>query len=156
MVLLAVGASRAGVKGRGLPTTEVPYLPHAAVLDIDGCRAHIVAVFGIDVTIVEPGGATIEFLLGSLQLASPMPSYDNSPAAFVRGVAALDPTRPSVGDPAKIAARIAASADQHPAPRRLVLGSDSYEFIQAGLVERLAEVELQAQAAGSTDWTQPA
>ena len=110
-----------------------------------------VAPFGIETTIVEPGGARTEFRFGSLQMASPMPEYDGTPAAMTRG--AGDRTRPSLGDPAKMAARIIASADQTPAPKRLVLGSDAQRFIRAALVERLAEVEEQAATAALTDWT---
>ena len=44
-----------------------------------------------------------------------------------------------------------ASADRHPAPRRLVLGSDSYTFIHDALTGRLEEIEAQEQTAGATD-----
>lgn len=83
-----------------------------------------------------------------LRLATPMAAYDDSPAAMVRGV---DSTRPPIGDPARMAALIIASADQEPAPLRLVLGSDSYRFITAALAERLAQIEPQQAQAESTD-----
>ncbi|MFD4669846.1 SDR family oxidoreductase [Lentzea sp. NPDC058450] len=111
-----------------------------------------VAPFGIETTIVEPGGARTEFRFGSLQTATPMPEYDDTPAAMTRG--AGDRSRPSLGDPAKMAARIIASADQSPAPKRLVLGSDAHRFIQAALAERLADVEAQRATAGLTDWAE--
>jgi hypothetical protein len=79
-----------------------------------------------------------------------MPEYDDTPAATTRG--ASDRSRPALGDPAKMAARIIESVDQQPAPRRLVLGSDSQRFIQTALAERLAEVEAQAETAAQTDW----
>ncbi|WP_158694453.1 hypothetical protein [Streptomyces canus] len=40
-----------------------------------------------------------------------------------------------------------------PAPLRLVLGSDSYRFLQAAPSERLAEIEAQRDTAGLTDIT---
>ena len=57
------------------------------------------------------------------------------------------------GDPAKMAARIIASADLEPAPLRLVLGSDAHRFLTAALSSRLAEVQAQAATAPATDWT---
>jgi hypothetical protein len=65
-----------------------------------------------------------------------------------------DRSRLSLGDLAKMATRIIESVEQEPAPRRLVLGSDSQRFIQAALKERLADVETQAETAGLTNWTE--
>jgi NAD(P)-dependent dehydrogenase (short-subunit alcohol dehydrogenase family) len=127
-------------------------LYHAGKWGIEGFMESLaldVAPFGIDVTIVEPGGARTEFRFDSLQLATPMPEYDGTPAAVVRG--AKDRSRPPLGDPGKMAAAIIAGAEQVPAPRRLVLGSDAYRFVQAALAQRLAEVEAQAATAGATD-----
>lgn len=52
-----------------------------------------------------------------------------------------------------MAALIIASADQDPAPLRLVLGSDSCRFITTALHGRLAQIEPQQAQAASTDWT---
>jgi hypothetical protein len=60
---------------------------------------------------------------------------------------------PSAGDPARMAARIIASADVEPAPLRLVLGSDAHRFLTAALSSRLAEVQAQAATARAADWT---
>ena len=70
---------------------------------------------------------------------------------MVRG--AKDRSHPSVGDPAKMAAAITASADIEPAPLRLVLGSDAHRFLTAALSGRLADVQAQSQTAPATDWT---
>ncbi|MFC8361872.1 SDR family oxidoreductase [Streptomyces griseorubiginosus] len=129
-------------------------LYHAGKWGIEGFMESLakeVAVFGIEVTIVEPGGARTEFRYDSLRTATPMPTYDDSPAAMTR--AAGDRSRPSLGDPAKMAARIIESTTRTPAPLRLVLGSDSHRFITTALRERLAQIEPQAQTAASTDWT---
>ena len=129
-------------------------LYHASKWGIEGfmeSTARDVAPFNIGVTIVEPGGARTEFRYASLKLAEPMTAYDGTPAAVVRGV--KDRGHPSAGDPAKMAARIIASADVEPAPLRLVLGSDAHRFLTAALSSRLAEVQAQAGTAPATDWT---
>ena len=48
------------------------------------------------------------------------------------------------------------SVDQTPAPKRLVLGPDSYTMIQKALSERLAAVEAQREIAFSTDFPKEA
>lgn len=138
----------------GQATNPGGSLYHAGKWGIEGfmdALAKEVAPFGIEVTIVEPGGARTEFRFDSLQLAQPLAAYDGTPAAMVRG--AKDRSHPSVGDPAKMAARIIDSADQQPAPLRLVLGSDSHRILTAALRERLEQIEPQRQTAASTDWT---
>jgi len=136
----------------GLATNPGASLYHASKWGIEGfmeSTAKDVAPFDIGVTLVEPGGARTDFRFGSLQMAEPMAAYDTSPAAMTRG--ARDRSRPPIGDPAKMVARIIDSADRTPAPRRLVLGSDSYRFIHTALTERLAEIEAQHDLAHSTD-----
>ena len=138
----------------GQATNPGACMYHATKWGIEGfmeSTARDVAPFGIEITIVEPGGARTEFRYGSLQLADPLPAYDGTPAAMTRG--ARDRSRPPIGDPAKMAARMIDSVDITPAPRRLVLGSDSYRFIHAALTERLAELEAQHEAAAGTDVT---
>ncbi|MEV6607127.1 SDR family oxidoreductase [Kutzneria sp. NPDC051319] len=137
----------------GQATNPGASLYHASKWGIEGFMESVakeVAPFGIEVTIVQPGGARTEFRFDSLRTATPIPAYDHSPAAMTR--AAGDRDRPSLGDPAKMAACIIASADRSPAPKRLVLGSDSYRFLHAALTERLADVEAQRQTAGLTDF----
>lgn len=137
----------------GQATNPGASLYHASKWGIEGFMdslAKEVAPFGIEVTIVEPGGARTEFRFDSLQTAAPMSEYDGTPAAMTRG--ASDRGRPSLGDPARMAARIIASVEQSPAPTRLVLGSDSYRFLAAALSERLADIESQKDSAGATDF----
>ncbi|MEU8241079.1 SDR family oxidoreductase [Actinoplanes missouriensis] len=139
----------------GQATNPGASLYHAGKWGIEGFiegTAKDVAPFGIEMTIVEPGGARTEFRFDSLQLADPLAAYDGTPAAMVRG--AKDRSRPPLGDPAKMAARIIDSADQQPAPMRLVLGSDAYRFVTAALRERLAQIEPQEAVAASTDWVE--
>jgi hypothetical protein len=62
-----------------------------------------------------------------------------------------DTSRQPLGDPAKMAATILGSVDQEPAPKRIVLGSDSWGIIHKALTDRLATVEAQKDSAASTD-----
>ncbi|WP_406148652.1 SDR family oxidoreductase [Streptomyces sp. NBC_01012] len=135
----------------GLAAHAGASLYHASKWGVEGfmeALAQEVAPFGIGVTLVEPGGATTAFARGSLRLGEPLPAYDGTPAAFVRQF--TEGPVPLPGDPAKVAARIIGSADEQPAPLRLVLGSDSYDAVTAALRERLAQVEPQKAAAART------
>jgi NAD(P)-dependent dehydrogenase (short-subunit alcohol dehydrogenase family) len=126
---------------------------HASKWGIEGFTEALMAElapFNIGVTIIEPGGARTGFRGASAQLAPPLDAYTGTPAAFVRAIA--DPTHPSPGDPAKMATIIIGTADTMPAPKRIVLGSDSYEIIVAALTERLADIRPQRDLAASTDF----
>ena len=107
-----------------------------------------VAPFEIGVTIVEPGGASTGFRGRTSQMAEPLAANNDTPAAMVRGIRDYDHY---VGDPARMADAMIASVDQQPAPRRLVLGSDSYKFMRDAITARLREIEAQEQSAGATD-----
>src|SRR6266566_491932 len=100
---------------------------HATKWGIEGfveSVAQEVAPFGIGMTIVEPGGARTEFRYGSAQVADLLPVYDDTPAHGF--LTMLDPAGGlAPGDPARMAARIIASADTDPAPLRMVLGSQA-------------------------------
>jgi NAD(P)-dependent dehydrogenase (short-subunit alcohol dehydrogenase family) len=135
----------------GQATNPGASLYNASKFGVEGFMeslAQEVAPFEIDVTLVEPGGASTGFRGRTSQLAEPLAAYNETPAAMVRGI--RDYTH-YVGDPAKMVEAMIASVDQQPAPRRLVLGSDSYKFLHDALTARLAEIEAQEQTAGSTD-----
>lgn len=137
----------------GLAAHAGASLYHAGKWGVEGfmeALAPEVAPFGIGVTLVEPGGARTSFAGGSLQLGEPMAAYDKTPAAFVRVFRGADAPE-LLGDPAKVAARVIASADEQPAPLRLVLGSDSYAGVTAALRNRLAQIEPQQESAAGTD-----
>jgi NAD(P)-dependent dehydrogenase (short-subunit alcohol dehydrogenase family) len=136
----------------GQATNPGSSLYNASKWGIEGfmeSTAKDIAPFGIGVTIVEPGSARTEFRTGSARLATPLSVYDDTPAAMPRGI--RNPALPSVGDPVKMAQAMIDSVDRQPAPRRLVLGSDSYRYMHAALTERLAELEAQQGFASSTD-----
>jgi NAD(P)-dependent dehydrogenase (short-subunit alcohol dehydrogenase family) len=127
---------------------------HATKWGIEGFAESVaqeVAPFGIGVTLVEPGGARTEFRYGSAQVAELMPEYEGNPAhAFMR---ILDPKNGlAPGDPARMARRIIESVDIHPAPMRMVLGSQALESTLTTLRKRIASFEAQAELAASTDF----
>jgi NAD(P)-dependent dehydrogenase (short-subunit alcohol dehydrogenase family) len=129
-------------------------LYHATKWGIEGfveSVAQEVSPFGIGMTLVEPGGARTEFRYGSAQVAELMPEYDQTPAhGFLK---MLDPANGlAPGDPARMAAAIIASADQEPAPLRIVLGSEALESTLSTLRKRVADFEAQPELAASTDF----
>ena len=127
---------------------------HATKWGIEGFAESVaqeVAPFGIGVTIVEPGGARTEFRYGSAQVASPLPAYDGNPAHAFQAM--LDPANGlAPGDPARMAAAIIASADQQPAPLRIMLGSQALKSTVGVLKDRIAAFKAQADLAASTDF----
>ncbi|WP_436527458.1 SDR family oxidoreductase [Actinoplanes sp. HUAS TT8] len=128
-------------------------LYHATKWGVEGfadALAGEVASFGIGVTIVEPGSARTNFRYGSSVLADRIEAYDATPVAGVRRIL-TERTTEGLGDPALMATAMIASVEQDPAPRRLVLGSDSYRTIENTLVTRLADVRSQRESAGATD-----
>jgi NAD(P)-dependent dehydrogenase (short-subunit alcohol dehydrogenase family) len=127
---------------------------HASKWGIEGFSEALMAElapFNIGVTIIEPGGARTEFRHGSAQLAPALDAYAGTPAAFVRAMLA-DQNLLSPGDPAKMATIIIGSVDTTPAPKRIVLGSDSYAIIVNALTQRLADIQPQKDLAASTDF----
>ena len=127
---------------------------HAGKWGIEGFTDALVgelAPFGIGVTLVEPGGARTNFRYGSSQLGTEIEAYRGTPGGAARKMIE-DGTSVPIGDPAKMAELIIATADQDPAPKRLVLGSDSYNFIHQALSDRLAALEAQRYLAMSTDF----
>ena len=110
-----------------------------------------VAVFNIGVSIVEPGSARTKFR-GNLQMAPRVAAYDQSPAGQVRAYFASGRVE-SPGDPAKMAAAIIASADQHPRLGALLWAATPMQ--PCTLRERLADLEAQKDLALSTDVASP-
>ncbi|HYA68565.1 MAG TPA: SDR family oxidoreductase [Acidimicrobiales bacterium] len=127
---------------------------HATKWGIEGfveSVAQEVAPFGIGMTIVEPGGARTEFRYGSAQVATPLPAYEGNPARAFEKM--LDPASGlAPGDPVRMAAAIIACVDQHPAPMRIVLGSQALKSTVEVLRERIAGFQAQAALAASTDF----
>lgn len=118
--------------------------------------AQDVAPFGIEMTIVEPGTIRTDF--GAAAALSPaLAAYDGTPARGIRNRAEAgrgEGAKPSTakGDPTKMARVMIDSLDQSPAPKRLVMGSDSYDALTAAWRERAASLEAQKALAFSTDF----
>lgn len=111
-----------------------------------------VAPFNIGVTIIEPGGARTAFRsTASASMGAEPDAYKGTPVGMIRSVLD-DPKRTPNGDPAKMVGVMIETVAQEPAPRRIVLGSDSYAMIEKALSERLASVQAQKALAASTDF----
>jgi NAD(P)-dependent dehydrogenase (short-subunit alcohol dehydrogenase family) len=109
-----------------------------------------IAKFGIEVTLVEPGTARTN-IASSSDDTTPMEIYEDTPVGDFRRAIALHGEKILIGDPVKMAKAMIASCELRPAPRRLVLGSDAYQHIEASLIERLALLHSQKELALSTD-----
>jgi hypothetical protein len=113
------------------------------------------APFGIEVTLVEPSGSRTNFA-HSMISSEPIDAYNGSIVGEIRHMLSggIDPAvlaQQIAVDPAKVAQAIIDSADCVPAPKRIALGSNSYEQIAAGLRGRLAELEAKRNLAYSAD-----
>lgn len=129
-------------------------LYHATKWAVEGfieSTALDIAPFNIETTIVEPGSARTEFAASSAAIGPAMEVYADTPAGATRR--RIEPGfHGQPGDPARMAAAMIASVDQHPAPKRLALGSDAFRNIKAALTERLHQLEAQEGTALSTDY----
>ncbi|HEY0227969.1 MAG TPA: SDR family oxidoreductase [Mycobacterium sp.] len=129
-------------------------LYHASKWGIEGFAEALMtelAPLNIGVTIIEPGGARTRFRQVNSQFGPAMPAYNNTPASAIRAIFG-DANNVPPGDPAKMAAVIIGSVDTTPAPKRIVLGSDSYTILVNALTQRLADIEAQKDLAASTDF----
>jgi NAD(P)-dependent dehydrogenase (short-subunit alcohol dehydrogenase family) len=132
-------------------------LYHASKWGVEGFFESIageVAPFGVEITLVEPGGARTGFGR-ALVIADALEAYAATPVgqmrAYIESATDGDLTGQAPGDPVKIARAIIDSADVDPAPLRLPLGSDAYAQMHGALSSRLTELEAARQAALSTD-----
>lgn len=128
-------------------------LYHASKWGLEGFLDSLsieLAPFKIGVTIIEPGSARTNFRFGGAQLGKPLAAYQDTPAGMVH-VMIKDTSRQPLGDPAKMAEIILGSVDHEPAPKRIVLGSDSWGILFKSLTDRLAAVAAQKDLAASTD-----
>jgi NAD(P)-dependent dehydrogenase (short-subunit alcohol dehydrogenase family) len=125
-------------------------LYHATKWGIEGfveAVAKEVAPFGIDCLIVEPGPTRTNFGTG-LDLAPPMPCYEDTPVGDVRrAFGTSDYFR--FADAAKTVDAMIATIDAPHPPFRLALGVSAYESIRAALSERLRAVDAQKEIAVS-------
>jgi NAD(P)-dependent dehydrogenase (short-subunit alcohol dehydrogenase family) len=127
---------------------------HASKWGIEGFIEALipeVAPFGIQATLVEPGGARTDWAGSNAERAQPLSAYEESTVGAMRRRMAAAGLQAFRGDPQKIAKAMIACADEPQAPRRLALGSDAYEALHSTLTARLAALEAQQAIAFSTD-----
>lgn len=141
----------------GQITTPGGSMYHASKWGVEGFFESVipeVAQFGIGVTIVEPGNVRTGF--GSaLVISDAIAEYASTPVGQVRQFiesAGGNLTGSAIGDPGRVAAAVIASADTTPAPRRLVLGSDAYQAVEAALTSRIDELRDAKEVSHSTDY----
>ena len=127
---------------------------HATKWGIEGfveAVAKEVAPLGVEFTIVEPGGMKTNFGSGMVN-APAMDVYESTPSGEVRRGVATG-AFPLPGDPMKVVQAMIDSVDRSPAPKRLALGSDTYNLLRDAYKDRLAELEAQKDIALSADVT---
>lgn len=142
--LSSVGG-RLGAPGRA------PY--SAAKWGVEGFTESLaleMALIGVHVTLVEPGGFRTDFAGSSTSLQEGRADYDAVVGAAARRQRAYDGQQP--GDPARAARVLLALASMDAPPLRLALGSDAYAAISAADAARLAERDRWRALSESTDF----
>jgi NAD(P)-dependent dehydrogenase (short-subunit alcohol dehydrogenase family) len=108
------------------------------------------ALIGVQVTLIEPGGFRTDFAGASTVLATGRPEYDAVVGAAARMQREYDGRQP--GDPARAAQAILQIAGMAQAPLRLALGSDAVVAIAKADRARLEELDRWRELSVSTDF----
>ncbi|GGF67920.1 short-chain dehydrogenase/reductase [Azorhizobium oxalatiphilum] len=138
---------RVGAPGRA------PY--SAAKWGVEGFSevlAREMALIGVAVTILEPGGFRTDFAGASTILDAGRPEYDSVVGAAARMQQAYDGRQP--GDPARAAAAILTLAEMPEPPLRLALGSDAFHAILTAEQARHEDMLRWEDLSLSTDFPQ--
>lgn len=112
--------------------------------------AREMALIGVQVTVVEPGGFRTDFAGTSTTLHEGRREYDAVVGATARAQRAYDGRQP--GDPARAAAALLKLAALERPPLRLALGSDALEIIANADRAKLQELERWRELSVSTDY----
>lgn len=112
--------------------------------------AREMALVGVKVTIIEPGGFRTDFAGSSSVLEEGRAEYDAAVGAVARMQREYDGRQP--GDPARAAQVILELASMEKPPLRLPLGSDALAAIARGDHARLEELERWRELSASTDF----
>lgn len=112
--------------------------------------AREMALIGVRVTIVEPGGFRTDFAGASTTLHEGRREYDAVVGATARAQRAYDGQQP--GDPARAGAALLELASLQRPPLRLALGNDALDLIAAADRARLQELEQWRPLSASTDY----
>ncbi len=108
------------------------------------------ALIGVRVTIVEPGGFRTDFAGASTSLREGRPEYDAVVGEAARRQRAYDGRQP--GDPARAAQAILALVSMPSPPLRIALGSDAVSIIERTDRARLEELARWRALSSSTDF----
>ena len=111
--------------------------------------AQEVSTFGIQTTLVEPGAIRTDFGASGI-LSTEIEAYSSGFVGVLRQMAKGGYVAP--GDPKKMAAAIVDLFQADKPPARLALGPDVYEYIRAGLLGRLEQLEACKDLTMSTNY----
>ncbi|MEK1889806.1 MAG: oxidoreductase [Phyllobacterium sp.] len=114
--------------------------------------AREMALIGVKVTIIEPGGFRTDFAGASTELSEGRPEYDAVVGRAARMQRQLNGRQP--GDPARAAQVILEVAAMDKPPLRLPLGSDAVAAIEQADRAKLEEIERWRILSLSTDYPQ--
>ena len=132
----------------GIPTHSAY---HAGKWGLEGFTESVgreMSEFGVHLTIVEPGATRTGFA-SAMQYTSESAAYRDSAVGRIRRQLQEADAGQFSGDPAKLAAVIVGTTRDPNPPRRLALGSDTYDAVHAALTERVDALEAQQDLAGS-------
>jgi NAD(P)-dependent dehydrogenase (short-subunit alcohol dehydrogenase family) len=141
----SVGGRVGGTPGMGAYQTA-----KFAVEGFSEVLANEVAPFGVRVVIVEPGAFRTDWQGSSMKLHPVGADYDATVGAINRYREENDGTQP--GDPLRAARIIVEVVNGDNPPRRLVLGAQAVEHVQAAAELRAAETEKWADVSRSADY----
>jgi NAD(P)-dependent dehydrogenase (short-subunit alcohol dehydrogenase family) len=139
------------IGGRAGATGRAPY--SAAKFGVEGFSEVLaieMAPFGVQVTIVEPGGFRTDFAGASTQIAEGNPAYAETVGKTAAMQRDYDGKQP--GDPARAAQAIIAVSLTEKPPLRLVLGQGAYARAERTDEARLAELRAWRETSISTDF----
>ena len=145
IIQLSSVGGRIGAPGRA------PY--SAAKWGVEGFSESLaleMALLGVHVTLVEPGGFRTDFAGASTTLREGRADYDAVVGAAARRQRAYDGQQP--GDPKRAAQAILRIAAMDDPPLRIALGSDAADAIEAADVKRLEELRRWWGLSVSTDF----
>ena len=112
--------------------------------------AREMALIGVHVSVIEPGGFRTDFAGSSTSLREGRPEYDAVVGATARAQRAYDGQQP--GDPQRAGRAIVQLASLSQPPFRLPLGSDALTIIEQADRAKLAELEQWRELSASTDF----
>jgi short-subunit dehydrogenase len=125
------------------------YLAHQGIEGFVEAVAQEVETFNIQLTLIEPGATATDFGK-SLVSPPPLEVYENTAVGAMRR-AVKSGTGFKFADANKTVDAIVECADRREVPRRLLLGSGSYDRMHAAFTARLAELEENEAVTRSTD-----